>query len=74
MVVLHLTKFNHVSMSPQTLWLLFKVSNAFRLIFAKKSEPCVCGCLGHLVVVLSLKRKEGAGLPGACGAGRSSKG
>ena len=32
------------------------------------------GCLGHLVVVLSLKRKEGAGLPGACGAGRSSKG
>ena len=38
MVVLHLTKFNHDSTSPQTLWLLFKVSNAFRLIFGEKKQ------------------------------------
>ena len=42
MVVLHLAKFNHDSTSPQTLWLLFKVSNAFRLIFAEKvNRVCV---------------------------------
>ena len=60
MVVLHLTKFNHVSMSPQTLWLLFKVSNAFRLIFAEKVNR-VCVWLFGSFGGCTVSKEEGRG-------------